>query len=189
MPVDVRIIVASNENLQEAYRKGKFREDLYHRFNAFSLNLPPLRDRKKDIPLFAEFFLEKAKNELNRDIEGFEDDVMNMFTNYSWPGNLREMRNIVRRAVLLTEGNLIHAQSLPFEIGFENHSTASADGNGERKNIDRTSLKSAAREAEYETIKRILKQVNYNKTKAAEILNIDRKTLYNKLREYNLLKQ
>ena len=83
--------------------KEKFREDLYHRFNEFSINLPPLRDRKKDISLFADFFLEKAKNELNRDIDGFEDDVMAMFINYSWPGNLREFRNVVRRSVLLTQ--------------------------------------------------------------------------------------
>src|SRR6478672_793006 len=102
MPVDVRLIVASNENLQEAYRKGKFREDLYHRFNEFSINLPPLRHRKKDIPLFANFFLQKAKAELDRDIEDFDEEVMTMFVNYSWPGNLREFRNVVRRSVLLT---------------------------------------------------------------------------------------
>lgn len=188
MEVDVRLIVASNENLQDAFKKGKFREDLYHRFNEFSIDLPPLRMRKKDIMEFAEFFLNKASRELNKSVEGFDDEVKKIFLNYSWPGNLREMRNIVRRAVLLNEGNVIHAQSLPFEIGFENQSSDYNSTGNEKKNNDKTSLKSAAREAEYETIKRILKQVNYNKTKAAEILNIDRKTLYNKLREYNLLK-
>ena len=102
MDVDVRIIVASNENLQEAYQKGKFREDLYHRFNEFSINLPALRDRKADIPLFAQFFLDKTNQELQKNIEGYEEDVEEMFMNYSWPGNLREFRNVVRRAVLLT---------------------------------------------------------------------------------------
>ncbi len=102
MDVDVRIIVASNENLQDAYRKGKFREDLYHRFNEFSINLPALRNRKVDIPLFADFFLDKTNAELGKNVEGYEDDVMEMFLNYSWPGNLREFRNVVRRAVLLT---------------------------------------------------------------------------------------
>ncbi len=200
MPVDVRIIVASNENLQESYRKGKFREDLYHRFNEFSINLPPLRDRKKDIPLFAEFFLEKAKNELNRDIEGFDDDVMMMFTNYSWPGNLREFRNVVRRSVLLTQSGKVNAKTLPWEIT-NNSSAAGAappafahrheeehhmamptgDSGTGKKAYD---LKDAASKAEYEAIMNVLKQVNFNKTKAAEILKIDRKTLYNKIKSF-----
>ena len=116
MDVDVRIIVASNENLQEAYKKGKFREDLYHRFNEFSINLPPLRERKGDIPLFADFFLDKTNQELNKNIEGYEDDVLEMFINYKWPGNLREFRNVVRRAVLLTPSGKINSKVLPWEI-------------------------------------------------------------------------
>ncbi len=199
MPVDVRIIVASNENLQEAYRKGKFREDLYHRFNEFSINLPPLRDRKKDIPLFADFFLEKAKAELNRDIEGFEDDVMQMFTHYSWPGNLREFRNVVRRSVLLTQSGKVNAKTLPWEItntdsisaappAFahrhedEMHAAASSSAAVPAKQV--YDLKDAASKAEYEAIMNVLKQVNFNKTKAAEILKIDRKTLYNKIKGF-----
>lgn len=205
MPVDVRIIVASNENLQEAYRKGKFREDLYHRFNEFSINLPPLRDRKKDIPLFADFFLEKAKNELGRDIEGFDHDVMQMFINYSWPGNLREFRNVVRRSVLLTQSGKVNAKTLPWEItnavnAAGNTPPAFAHKNEEEhaqqerpqqpsfsipsslsKDYD---LKDAASKAEYEAIMNVLKQVNFNKTKAAEILKIDRKTLYNKIKGF-----
>ena len=116
MDVDVRIIVASNENLKEAYKRGKFREDLYHRFNEFSINLPPLRERKGDIPLFADFFLDKTNLELNKNIEGYEDDVSEMFLNYSWPGNLREFRNVVRRAVLLTASGKINSKVLPWEI-------------------------------------------------------------------------
>src|SRR5450432_3250686 len=116
MDVDIRIIVASNENLQEAYKKGKFREDLYHRFNEFSINLPPLRERKGDIPLFADFFLDKTNLELNKTIEGYEDDVMEMFLDYSWPGYLREFRNVVRRAVLLTPSGKINSKVLPWEI-------------------------------------------------------------------------
>ncbi len=202
MPVDVRIIVASNENLQESYRKGKFREDLYHRFNEFSINLPPLRDRKKDIPLFADFFLEKAKNELNRDIEGFEDDVMMMFINYSWPGNLREFRNVVRRSVLLTQSGKVNAKTLPWEI--TNSATAAGEAppafahrhEDEQQTVPSSNsvenalpkkaydLKDAASKAEYEAIMNVLKQVNFNKTKAAEILKIDRKTLYNKIKGF-----
>lgn len=188
IPADVRIIVASNENLQDAYRKGKFREDLYHRFNEFSINLPPLRNRKDDIILFADFFLKKTNAELEKDIEGYEDEVLEMFTNYSWPGNLREFRNVVRRAVLLTQSGKIAAKVLPWEISnssfappvhAEEHTTAQqpvAD-----KKLD---LKDTASKAEYEAIMNVLKQVNFNKTKAAEILKIDRKTLYNKIRNY-----
>jgi two-component system response regulator HydG len=185
--VDVRIIVASNENLQDAYRKGKFREDLYHRFNEFSINLPALRNRKDDIPLFAEFFLNKTKTELNKDVDGFEDEIMKMFINYSWPGNLREFRNVVRRAVLLTSKGKVSTETLPWEITspdqfplqaqlIEDHTNGSI-----KKEIG---LKSAASKAEYETIMTVLKEVNFNKTKAAELLNIDRKTLYNKIKGY-----
>ena len=191
MDVDVRLIVASNENLQEAYRKGKFREDLYHRFNEFSINLPPLRNRKDDIPLFAEFFLNKTKAELNKEneVEGFEDAIMQMFINYSWPGNLREFRNVVRRAVLLTNSGKIQASTLPWEItnataaqsSHSNDHTGTSSHSGVRETPD---LKDAASKAEYETIMNVLKEVNFNKTKAAELLKIDRKTLYNKIRTY-----
>lgn len=190
MPVDVRIIVASNENLQESYRRGKFREDLYHRFNEFSINLPALRNRKKDIPLFADFFLQKAKEELERDIEDFDQEVMTMFINYSWPGNLREFRNVVRRSVLLTSAGKISSKTLPWEI---TNPTALQDHSGKdepmklpeefglKKDFD---LKDAATKAEYEAIMKVLKEVNFNKTRAAEILRIDRKTLYNKIKSY-----
>ena len=190
--VDVRIIVASNENLQEAYRKGKFREDLYHRFNEFSINLPSLRSRRDDILAFADFFLEKTNTELGKNVTGFQDDVLQIFLQYSWPGNLREFRNVVRRAVLLTpEGEKINTTSLPWEINnIEPLHTPAPDqgmrGNpviaaAPRKELD---LKDAASRAEYETIMAVLQQVNFNKKKAAEVLNIDRKTLYNKIKNF-----
>lgn len=185
--VDVRIIVASNENLQEAYKRGKFREDLYHRFNEFSINLPALRNRKDDIPLFAQFFLDKTNQELQKDIEGYEEDVEEMFIKYPWPGNLREFRNVVRRAVLLTPSGKINSKVLPWEISQsleqqlqEDHTDLSGS-NGYLKDVD---LKDAAARAEYDTIMNVLKEVNFNKTKAAEILKIDRKTLYNKIKIY-----
>jgi two-component system, NtrC family, response regulator HydG len=187
MDVDVRIIVASNENLQDAYQKGKFREDLYHRFNEFSVNLPPLRKRKDDIPLFAAFFLDKTNRELNKSIEGFDDEVVKMFVNYSWPGNLRELRNVVRRAVLLTNKGYIPKTTLPWEI--TNADSALLQQSPSINTSDNVpkkapALKDAASKAEYETIMNVLKEVNFNKTKAAELLNIDRKTLYNKIRGF-----
>ena len=114
--LDIRVIVASNENLLEAVHNGRFREDLYHRFNEFTIHIPALRNREEDIPLFAEYFLEKSNKELNKNIAGFDENVMNTFMKYSWPGNLRELRNVVRRAVLLTKSGKISMSSLPYEI-------------------------------------------------------------------------
>ncbi|MEJ7735857.1 MAG: sigma-54 dependent transcriptional regulator [Chitinophagaceae bacterium] len=187
MSLDIRVIVASNENLQDAYRKGKFREDLYHRFNEFSIIIPPLRNRKDDIPLFAEFFLHKALEELNKEIEGFEPEVLKLFMDYSWPGNLREFRNVIRRAALLTTSRFISSKTLPWEITnatvLNPLSEISLSPVAVNKESD---LRNAASLAEYETIMNVLKQVNFNKTKAAEILKIDRKTLYNKLKGHEL---
>lgn len=190
--VDVRILVASNENLQEAYQEGKFREDLYHRFNEFSIQMPPLRARQGDIEAFAQFFLEKTNRELNKNIEGFDDNVMQMFHQYAWPGNLREFRNVVRRAVLLTDAGAIKAEVLPWEItqSVDIEHIAPSNGNGHTtplKKTDSADLKDAAAKAEYDTIMNVLKEVNFNKTKAAEILKIDRKTLYNKIKIYESL--
>ena len=125
--LDIRIIVASNENLLEAVHNGRFREDLYHRFNEFTLHVPALRNRGEDIPLFAEYFLEKSNKELNKNITGFESDVMNIFLKYSWPGNLRELRNVVRRAVLLTKSGKISMSGLPYEIVHPLESSADSD--------------------------------------------------------------
>ena len=183
--VNVRIIVATNENLQDAYRNGKFREDLYHRFNEFSIDLPPLRSRKEDIPLFANFFLQKTNKELNKNIEGFEDDVMKMFTSYSWPGNLREFRNVIRRSVLMNNGGKISTPTLPNEItGFINQKSIATVIETEVVKPVSFDLKDTASKAEYEAIMKVLKEVNFNKTKAAELLHIDRKTLYNKIKSF-----
>jgi two-component system response regulator HydG len=191
----VRIIVASNENLQEAYRRGRFREDLFHRFNEFSIVLPAFRHRKEDIPLFAEFFLAKANKELNKTVEGFDPEVMQIFLDYSWPGNLREFRNVIRRAALLTSSGLINSRVLPTEIVDNNsfaqtylqtdsHPATVVQQQHHPIVHKETDLKNAAAQAEYDTIMNVLKQVNYNKSRAAEILKIDRKTLYNKIKSY-----
>jgi len=185
--LDVRIIVATNENLQEGIQKGRFREDLYHRFNEFTISMPPLRDRGSDIMLLAEHFLKTSNQELNRNVTSFSDAVIECFMNYRWPGNIRELKNIVRRAALITEGNEISMKALPLEIS--NYKTPSFDyHSSETPEIKepRHDLKNAALEAEYDTILKVLKEVSYNKTKAAEILNIDRKTLYNKMKAINI---
>ncbi len=198
IPIDVRIIVASNENLNEAYKKGKFREDLFHRFNEFHLTVAALRDRKEDLLMYANFFLNIANQEVGKNVEGFTSEVEELFLKYPWYGNLREMKNVVRRAVLLTEGTAVEAKSLPFEISNYTRTTmAIADDKQEsviEPNIsvvndtreEKPDLKSVALVAEYDLIIKVLKEVNYNKSKAAKNLNIDRKTLYNKMKAYNM---
>ncbi|WP_442589572.1 sigma-54-dependent transcriptional regulator [Pedobacter sp. AW31-3R] len=183
--LDVRIIVATNENLGAAIQKGRFREDLYHRFNEFSIDLPPLSQRGKDIMIFARTFLDFANDELKRNITGFSKDVEECFLTYSWPGNVRELKNVVRRATLLTETDEIQLKALPLEISTDAKVTAieKVIHRNPEKSRD---LKNAASEAEYDAILKVLREVNFNKTKAAKILNIDRKTLYNKMKAINL---
>lgn len=189
---DVRVIVASNENLQEAYRKGKFREDLYHRFNEFSITIPPLRMRQEDIIPFSNFFLDKACEELGKQLDGFDEESIQLFLNYNWPGNLREFRNVIRRAALLSSSGKITSNVLPWEIiggvpeKISNNLSSYPDQPTASVNIPPhpTGLKDAAAHAEYQAIMEVLKEVKFNKTKAAARLNIDRKTLYNKIRYF-----
>lgn len=205
IPIDVRIIIASNERLWDAAQKGKFREDLYHRFNEFTIDVPPLRDRKEDIMIFANHFLERANQSLGKQITGFSKEVEQIFLSYVWHGNLRELRNVVKRAALLTDGNVIEARSLPFEIvnyqkflfdaGTDALASFAQPGLNEKKEVagmskslpDGNSLKEASIDLEYELILKTLKEVNFNKSKAARLLNIDRKTLYNKIKLYQEL--
>jgi len=198
--LDVRIIIASNEPLWEASKKGKFREDLFHRFNEFSMTIPPLRERKEDIMVFAKHFLNLTNDELNKRVKSFSPEVEQIFKNYIWYGNLRELKNVVKRSCLLTDGDSIEVRALPFEISnfnklsFENNSEPAATVVPampvaaapvySRTVLDETTLKAASIDAEYEMIIEALKQANFNKSKAAKLLNIDRKTLYNKMKQY-----
>jgi two-component system response regulator HydG len=199
--LDVRIIVASNERLWNAAQKGKFREDLYHRFNEFSMEVPPLRERKGDIMLFANHFLQRTNAELEKNVKGFTKEVEQIFLSYPWYGNLRELKNVIKRATLLTDGELIEAKSLPFEIAhfgrlqFERPGLPLPTADEDDDDIDdsessyENKLKSANLDAEYEVILSALKKANYNKSKAAKLLNIDRKTLYNKMKQFQAFKQ
>jgi two-component system response regulator HydG len=213
--LDVRIIIASNERLLDAAKKGKFREDLYHRFNEFSIEVPPLRDRKYDIMIFAKHFLKLTNEELGKNIKGFSPEVEAIFKTYVWPGNLRELKNVVKRATLLCDTEYITPIVLPFEItNFTklqfNETSEEAPSNIQVKQpepvvnstpsyvapvmpepvftkqleINEHSLKGASIDAEYEMIVEALRKANYNKSKAAKILNVDRKTLYNKMKQY-----
>lgn len=171
--VDIRLITATNEDLAKAVEKGTFREDLYHRLNEFSIKVPNLQERKDDLILYADFFLNQANSQLNKDIIGFSSEVMKVFQHYAWPGNLRELSNVIKRATLLTQGEIIQKEVLPMELF-----TPST-------NIPRTANFSA-KTNEKELILKALAEVNNNRTKAAKLLNFSRKTLYNKLKEYDL---
>ena len=179
--VDVRIITATNDDLAESVRKGEFREDLYHRLNEFKLKVPSVKERGKDLYEFLDFFREEANRELDRNVISFDPEVLKLFENYDWPGNLREMRNVVKRAVLLTRDDAVGLSSLPQEM-IENMRAMET----REKTAGVYDLKALQEVQEREMILKTLQEVRYNKSKAARILNIDRKTLYLKMDKYGI---
>ncbi|KAA9349138.1 sigma-54-dependent transcriptional regulator [Larkinella humicola] len=183
--VDVRILVATNEDLREAVRQGRFREDIFHRLDEFRIELAPLRDRKADILLFAEHFLEIANDQLEKNVLGFDDEVKDRLKDYYWHGNLREIQNVVKRAVLLSQGDFITLDCLPYEIISPTY-VMEENGSAVSTAAPANNLKSVSENAERAAIIKVLEKTGYNKTKAAEVLNIDRKTLYNKLKAYDI---
>lgn len=195
--LDVRIIVASNKKLWDAAKGGQFREDLYHRFNEFQINVPPLRERVNDIMVFANHFLVQTNKELGKNVKRFSPEVEDVFKKYVWHGNLRELKNVVKRATLLADSSVIDIKSIPFELvnyrklQFENTGEPVSNGSKEMAAtvaapaaVREPGLKSVSIDAEYEWILETLKKVDFNKSKAAKLLKIDRKTLYNKIKQY-----
>ncbi len=171
--VDIRIITATNEDLREAVKNGNFREDLYHRINEFSIHSPSLVDRGEDLMVFADYFLEKANEQLSKNIIGFSLEVIAIFQKYNWPGNLRELQNCVKRATLLSKGDYIESDVLPAEFF-------------QTQNQQQTSSNFSLPDTEKETIIHALSKTHNNKSEAAKLLKITRKTLYNKLKLYNI---
>lgn len=170
--VDIRLVCATNENLEKAVAEGTFREDLYHRINEFTIYMPALKDRGTDIFLFANLFLRLANEELGRNIIGFDAKASEMLMRYEWPGNLRELNNVVKRSVLLCRGDKIGVEQL--NMSMTNTSTRPKDLS--LHNIDE----------EKERILSALRSCGGNKSKAAILLGVDRKTLYNKLQKYGI---
>jgi len=177
--VDIRIIAATNEQLKSAVERGEFREDLYHRLNEFKIELPPLRARKEDILLFARHFIDQANSALKKQVKDMSPEVKEKLLNYHWPGNLRELKNVIKRAVLLSRSTIIEVDNLPSEL---RHTEQYQDIAFDKA----TDLKSLSEQMEKQKITEVLQQVRYNKAEAARLLNIDRKTLYNKLKTYQL---
>lgn len=169
--VDVRIICATNIDLELAVKEGKFREDLYYRLNVFTIFLPPLRERKNDIPLLVNHFVKKFSQVMNKSITQIDSEAMDVLVRYDWPGNIRELANAIERAMVVGKPPQIRKEDLPFQLMNTNGIKPASD---------------SIEEIEKVHILKILNQCNWNISKSAEVLDIDRATLYNKINKYNL---
>lgn len=173
IPVDVRIVVATNEDMEKSITEGRFRSDLYHRVNEFLINVPTLEKCRDDISLFAHHFLEKANLEIDKNVIGFDAEAMKILQSYNWPGNIRELRNVIFRLVLVATGQTITADLLK-------------ENTAHIYNYNRSEYQIEKESHEKEQIEEALRKTNNNKSKAAVLLNIDRKTLYKKMSLYNI---
>lgn len=178
IPVDVRIITATNDDLANSMKNGEFREDLYHRLNEFKIQLPPLRERGVDLELFIDLFVKTSNEELNRNVKEIDKETRNLLLKYDWPGNLRELKNVIKRMVLLTSGTIATADSLPDEMKMAISKTVPLANPLDLKAVNESNEKALITET--------LAKVKYNKSKAAKLLNIDRKTLYAKMERYGI---
>lgn len=176
--VNIRLITATNEDLMNAIARGTFREDIYHRINEFKIQTPPLRDRAEDLDLFVKHFIGLANTELDRNVKSVTPEVMTIFHAYDWPGNLRELKNVIKRMVLLTAGTTAEASSLPAEMSLASRPLKLVPSSED--------LKLNQEQTEKELITQALEKTRYNKSKAALLLNIDRKTLYSKMERYGI---
>lgn len=186
--VDVRLVTATNRDLKEEIAAGRFREDLYYRLNVVPIVLPPLRDRIEDIPLLVEHFRVKYNERLGKRVEGASPETIERFQNYTWPGNIRELENVMERAILFAEGAVIDAEELPEQILKANRPAPELPVKNQPNPIG--PLKEIVRQhtesVEKELIQRALEETGGNVTKAARRLSISRKSLQNKMKEFNL---
>ncbi len=177
---NARVIAATNQNLEECIRTGKFRNDLYYRLNIISIDLPPLRERREDVPLLVESFIEKHTGQLNKKLNGISDDALQKLMSHQWPGNVRELENVIERACVLTKGPLIHTEDLPESV-FKNNVKFAVTVEASNGN-----LKDALRDPEKKIILDALEKSRWNKKEAAVLLGINRTTLYKKLSYYGI---
>jgi DNA-binding NtrC family response regulator len=186
--VDVRIIVATNTNLSEAVKMGKFRDDLFHRLNEFHIDLPPLKERKEDLPVLIKYFLDEANRELDKNVDGVSSEAVRFLIDYPWPGNVRELKNVIKRAVLLADSKEITIACLSLNNGHhpaQPHLQSDAPTSNEGASLKEMKEKSAG-QIEEKMIKEAMVKAGGNKTKAARILKIDRTTLYSKIKEFQI---
>jgi len=172
--VDVRIIAATNLDLKNAILSGTFREDLFYRLNVVPISLPPLRERKDDIPLLSQHFLRLYNKKRNKPILGISPEAMNLLLRYRWPGNVRELENTIERALVLADNEVILPRDLPWYI------------QNQEINKNRAEIYKTLKDVEKDHIQKVLKALNYHRGKTSKVLGIDRKTLYHKIRQYGL---
>ncbi len=193
--VDVRIITATNKNLDEEVKKGNFREDLFYRINIISIHVPPLRQRKVDIPILANYFLRKYAKVHNKNIEGISEELMNILLEYSWPGNVRELQNFIESSVIMCSENILTVSSIPQhyqtkllqpKVSIAISQKKEAQEVIENNKVICIKVGTSLKEAEKKIIEKTLEALGYNKSKAASILGITRKTLIMKMREYKI---
>src|SRR6266481_5892232 len=177
--VDVRVLAATNKVPEEAVARGELRNDLYYRLNVFNVHMPPLREHKEDVPDLVQALLEDMNRRHGRKVAGVSEAVLNAFQNYSWPGNVREMRNTLERAIIVCDGAVVETKHLPPGFGQSSLRSSTEDGATVHLGVGTT-----VEEAEKRLILKTLESTNNNKTRAAEILGISLKTLHNKLKEY-----
>lgn len=180
--VDARVLAATNQKLNELIAKNTFREDLYYRLNVIPIFLPPLRDRKDDLPLLVDHFLKKCSAKISKQVEGISEQAIDALTAYNWPGNVRELENIIERAVILSKSNSVELTDLPDFL----RDISAVDIAKSTSNKKQT-LKEALKVSEKEIIINMLSDYNGNRKKVALALGINRTTLYNKMRDYELL--
>lgn len=180
--IDVRVIAATNQNLQELISQGKFRKDLYYRLNIISIEVPPLREKKEDIPLLVEDFIKKCLKNTSRKIEKISQGVLSLLMDYNWPGNIRELENIIERAVILSKSSILQPEDLPDFLNSRKEKEPFSF------NDDNLNLKNALKLPERDLVLKALNSVNWNRNEAAKILGINRTTLYKKMQEFRLLK-
>jgi len=173
-PVDARIISTSNRNIEVLIQQDQFRKDLYYRLKVIDIELPPIRERREDIPLLIQHFIGRFSKELKKEITGISDETLRILFSYSWPGNVRELENVIQRAIALSRHEVILPEDLPMSVLYETDNDTLKKAVQERYTID---------QMEKEYIRRILIEVGGSRTKACEILGLDRKTLYRKLHE------
>lgn len=181
--VDVRIIAATNEDLEKAIEEGRFRQDLYHRINEFSVSVPPLRERIEDLEEFCYHFISQANEELGKDVDSISDEALDILKQQNWNGNLRELRNVIRRSVLFTKDNVLRKENLP---DFPKDNKSQIVVKTEQQESENRDLSLNNKANEKEQIIAALNQARGNKTVAAKLLQIDRKTLYNKMHLYGI---
>jgi two-component system response regulator AtoC len=172
--VDVRVITTSNRDLQEQVKSGKFREDLFYRLNVLPIHMPPVRERKEDIPLLVDFFMERYNQQAGKSVEKVDEKALEILMNYHWPGNVRELENYVERAVVVSKKSVLTGADFPKELVYPPGETSDPEGG------------QSLAQAEKSLILKTLRECNDNRTKAAEKLGITTRTLRNKLKEYGM---